>query len=64
MQEIVSTKYAAYLCGVSTTYFQKLSKQPDPVEPLRVKGSNALLWTPPQITEVKSRVKRHTTTST
>jgi hypothetical protein len=59
--EIVSTKYAAHLCGVSLTYFQQLAKQPNPVEPIRVKGSGALCWTQAQIAEVRSRVKRHTT---
>ena len=57
-EEIVSTKYAAHLCGVSLTYFQQLAKQPDPVQPIRVKGSGALCWTPEQVKEVGSRVKR------
>ncbi len=60
MQETteVSTKYAAHLVGVTTTYFRDLAKQPERIEPRRLKGSAILVWTPEQVKAVAVRVKR------
>jgi hypothetical protein len=57
-KELCSTKYAAEVIGVSQTYFRELARQPEPVEPKRLRGSMVLLWTGEQVNEIKSRVKR------
>ena len=56
--ETMSTKFAAALVGVTGTYFRKLASDPEPIEPLRLKGSAILVWTPAQVEAVGERVKR------
>jgi hypothetical protein len=55
--ELVSTKYAAHVVGISETYFRQLAAQPEPVEPQRLKGSRVVLWTENQVKVVGGRVK-------